>query len=89
MLLGVAGAVTRSIPKGFGEPIVLARRFAIWASWKRGNEIIPTWAHPDATLPDGQDSKGEKKISAAQAKRIERETIREALKATTPRRAIF
>ncbi|KAH7115155.1 hypothetical protein B0J11DRAFT_584460 [Dendryphion nanum] len=81
----VRNAVIRSIPKGHGEPLVLARRFAIWVSWKRGNEVIPQWAHLDASLPEGQDSKGERKVSAAQAKRMERESLREVLKASTPR----
>lgn len=80
----VRNAVTRSIPKGHGEPIVLARRFALWVAWKRGNESIPQWAHSDASLPDALDAK-EKKLSAAQIKRIERESLREVLKATTPR----
>ncbi|KAF2670866.1 Clavaminate synthase-like protein, partial [Microthyrium microscopicum] len=44
-------AVTRSIPKGYGEPLDLARRFACWVAWKRGNENLPEWAYPDAVLP--------------------------------------
>jgi F-box/leucine-rich repeat protein 10/11 len=74
-------AVTKSIPKGFGEPLVLARRFAMWTAWKRGNERIPQWAHPDATLPEETDFKSEKKFSASQVKRMERESLREAIRA--------
>lgn len=44
-------AVTRSIPKGFGDPVVLERQFAMWIAWKRGNESIPSWAISDAPLP--------------------------------------
>lgn len=65
-------AVTRSIPKGHGEPMVLARRFAMWAAWKKGNEKIPQWAHPDAVLADATDLKG--------AKKMERESWNETLK---------
>jgi F-box/leucine-rich repeat protein 10/11 len=73
-------AVTRSIPKGHGEPLILARRFAMWIAWKRGNERIPQWAHPDSSLPEAPDSKGEKKLSAAQLKKLERESWNETLK---------
>ncbi|KAF2012393.1 hypothetical protein BU24DRAFT_376174 [Aaosphaeria arxii CBS 175.79] len=76
----VRNAVTKSIPKGQGEPLALAQRFAVWVAWKRGNESIPTWAHPDAPLPEVADPKGEKKTSAAQIKRMEREALRETLK---------
>ncbi|KAF2727195.1 hypothetical protein EJ04DRAFT_582210 [Polyplosphaeria fusca] len=67
-------AVTRSIPKGHGEPLTLARKFAMWIAWKRGNESIPQWAHPDTQLADMSDAKGEKKLSAAQVRRLERES---------------
>lgn len=81
----VRKAVTSSIPKGYGEPLVLARRFAIWIAWKRGNENIPQWAYPDATLPEAADSGGDKKLSAAQVKRMGRESWSEALRATAER----
>jgi F-box/leucine-rich repeat protein 10/11 len=44
-------AVTRSIPKGHGDPVVLERHFAMWIAWKRGNESIPVWAVSDLPLP--------------------------------------
>lgn len=78
-------AVTKSIPKGHGEPIALARRFAMWIAWKRGNETIPTWAHPDAPLPEMTDSK---KVSSAVAKQKERESWNEAIKAVRERQSI-
>ncbi|KNG44318.1 hypothetical protein TW65_08669 [Stemphylium lycopersici] len=77
-------AVNKSIPKGHGEPLVLARRFAMWIAWKRGNETIPSWAFSDAVLPEVAETT-EKKLSAAQVKRLERETLHEALRATAER----
>ncbi|KAH8719518.1 hypothetical protein GQ44DRAFT_658938 [Phaeosphaeriaceae sp. PMI808] len=77
-------AVTRSIPKGHGEPLFLAKRFAMWIAWKRGNETIPTWALLDASLPDVVET-SEKKPSAAQVKKKERESLSEALRATAER----
>lgn len=77
-------AVNKSIPKGHGEPLVLARRFAMWIAWKRGNETIPSWAFSGATLPEVTET-AEKKLSAAQVKRLERETLHEALRATAER----
>lgn len=77
-------AVNKSIPKGHGEPLVLARRFAMWIAWKRGNEAIPSWAFSDAILPEVAETT-EKKLSAAQVKRLERETLHEALRATAER----
>lgn len=77
-------AVNKSIPKGHGEPLVLARRFAMWIAWKRGNENIPSWAFPDAGLPEASES-GDRKLSAAQTKKMERESANEALRATAER----
>ena len=76
-------AVNKSIPKGHGEPVVLARRLAMWVAWKRGNEAIPTWAFADALLPEVAET--EKKPSVAQVKKLERETLNEALRATAER----
>ena len=78
------GAVTRSIPKGHGDPLVLVKRFAMWIAWKRGNETIPSWALPDASLPEVAEA-GEKKLSAAQVKKMERESLNEVLRATAER----
>ncbi|KAK4988163.1 JmjC domain-containing histone demethylation protein 1, partial [Elasticomyces elasticus] len=44
--------VRGSIPKAYGEPLELAKSFALWTAWKRGNEDPPQWAHPDAILED-------------------------------------
>ncbi|KAF2477796.1 uncharacterized protein BDR25DRAFT_275202 [Lindgomyces ingoldianus] len=78
-------AVTRSIPKSHGDPLVLARRFAMWVAWKRGNEPVPQWGHPDTMLPETMDSRSEKKLSAAQLKRLERDSWSEAIKAARER----
>ncbi|KAH7354587.1 hypothetical protein BKA66DRAFT_430417 [Pyrenochaeta sp. MPI-SDFR-AT-0127] len=77
-------AVNKSIPKGHGDPLVLARHFAMWIAWKRGSESIPSWAFPDASLPEAAET-GEKKLSAAQVKKLERESMNEALRATAER----
>ena len=67
-------AVTKSIPKGYGAPLDLIKTFAMWIAWKRGNEYIPEWAHPDAALPEQQDPAAapQKKLTQAQLKRLER-----------------
>lgn len=77
-------AVGRSIPKGHGDPLVLAKRFAMWIAWKRGNETIPSWAFLDVSLPEATEA-NEKKPSAAQAKRLARDAMNEALRATAER----
>lgn len=79
-------AVTRSIPKNRGDPVELARTFAVWVAWKRGNEDIPTWAHPNGPLekkeeplptleatPDPEKKvESVKKITAAEMKKWEK-----------------
>ncbi|KAF2724279.1 hypothetical protein K431DRAFT_291789 [Polychaeton citri CBS 116435] len=64
--------VNASIPKGFGDPLELAKAFALWVAWKRGNEDPPAWAHPDAVLPNSQDDGPPKKLSARALKDMER-----------------
>ncbi|KAL1623255.1 JmjC domain-containing histone demethylation protein 1 [Neofusicoccum ribis] len=71
----VRNAVTKSIPKGSGDPLEVIKTFAMWVAWKRGNEDIPQWAHPDAVLPEVGESGGEKKLSAAALKRMERKAF--------------
>jgi hypothetical protein len=65
--------VTRAIPKGYGDPLEISKRFAMWSAWKRGNEVIPHWAYRDAIPGDGVAGVGERKPSAAAIKRLERE----------------
>ncbi|OCL08226.1 hypothetical protein AOQ84DRAFT_45227 [Glonium stellatum] len=80
-------AVTRSIPKGRGDPLTLIKNFAMWIAWKRGNEDIPQWAHPEALLPETGESKGEKKLSAAALKKLERKSWSEAIRASRDRQS--
>ena len=70
-------AVRKSIPRGHGEPMGIIKTFAIWCSWKRGNEPIPHWAYPDAVAEVAAPDK----LSAAASKKLADEA---ALKA--PRR---
>jgi F-box and leucine-rich repeat protein 10/11 len=80
-------AVLRSIPKnhGLGEPLEVAKLFAMWVAWKRGNEDIPQWAHPEAPLPDASTPGTEKKLSAAALKKLERQAAIEAYRVAPDR----
>lgn len=78
--------VVRSIPKSRGEPLELARTFALWVAWKRGNEDPPAWAHPDADLPD-KESAAPKKLSARALKAMQRQEAFEAYKAAPERQS--
>ncbi|KAL2355146.1 hypothetical protein BJ546DRAFT_841564 [Cryomyces antarcticus] len=69
-------AVSRSIPKGHGDPLEIAKTFAMWAAWKRGNEGIPQWAHPEAVISEADEEGHEKKLSARQLKDLERRNAR-------------
>lgn len=62
--------VNASIPKGHGEPLEVAKTFALWVAWKR-NENPPAWAHPDAVLPNSKEGPP-KKLSARALKELER-----------------
>lgn len=64
--------VNASIPKGHGEPLEVAKRFALWVAWKRGNEDPPAWAHPDAVLPNSKEEGPPKKLSSRALKEMER-----------------
>lgn len=72
----VRDAVSKSIPisKGKKDPLEYVKTFAMWTAWKRGNEYIPEWAHPEAVLPEHSKSTGaaEKKLSAAALRKMER-----------------
>lgn len=80
-------AVIRSMPKGYGEPLDLVKTFAMWAAWKRGNEVIPQWALPDADISTLESIAGEKKMSAAALKKIERQAAHEAYLIAPERRS--
>jgi len=64
--------VNASIPKGHGEPLEVAKTFALWVAWKRGNEDPPAWAHPDAELQLQKEEGPSKKLSARALKELER-----------------
>ena len=70
-------AVKKSIPRGFGEPLEIVKDFAIWCAWKRGNELIPHWAYPDA-LPEARATESTAKLSAAALKKLDHETAPQA-----------
>lgn len=76
-------SVSDSIPKGRGEPLETAKRFAMWTAWKRGNEGIPEWAHPSAMVPARPEDVPEKKLSDAQFKKLRSRTA-----ASTPDRQL-
>lgn len=61
-----------SIPKGHGEPLEVAKTFALWVAWKRGNEDPPAWAHPDALLNIVKEEGPAKKLSAKAIRDLER-----------------
>ena len=69
-------AVTRSIPKKAGEPVETAKEFAMWVAWKRGNEDLPQWAHPNGNglmpLKAEDDKPKAKRITAAEMKKLEK-----------------
>lgn len=78
--------VTRSIPKeAKANPLELAKKFAMWTAWKRGNEVIASWAHPEALLPEAGEVKSEKKLSAAAMKKLERRNWSDAIRASRDR----
>merc|ERR1719282_580062 len=60
-----------SIPKGHGEPLEVAKTFALWVAWKTG-EPAPAFAHPDALLDTIRDEGPPKKLSARAIKDLER-----------------
>ncbi|KAI9800125.1 MAG: Lysine-specific demethylase 7A [Piccolia ochrophora] len=79
--------VGRAIPKGHGEPLEVVKKFALWCAWKRGNELIPHWAYPNAIPADTAATVGEKKVSAAAIKRLEREAALEAYRVAPERQS--
>ena len=76
----IRNAVKRSIPKahGHGEPLDVVKKFALWYTWKRGNEPIPHWAYPDYVPEGGAPELTEKKISVKAQKKLDREAAYQA-----------
>ncbi|KZF24406.1 Clavaminate synthase-like protein, partial [Xylona heveae TC161] len=81
-------AVTRSIPKGHGEPLQIVKNFAMWSAWKRGNEHIPHWAYPDVVPAEALPKSQGKKLSAAAIKKLERQAAMEAYRAAPERQSV-
>lgn len=79
--------VNASIPKGYGEPLEVAKTFALWVAWKRGNEDPPAWAHPDAMLPNSKEEGAPKKLSARAIKDLERKEAFAAFKVAPDRQS--
>ena len=73
-------AVKRSIPKGHGhgEPFDVVKKFALWYTWKIGNEPIPHWAYPDFVPAGGANETTEKKLSVAALRRLDRDAALQA-----------
>lgn len=79
--------VNASIPKGYGEPLEVAKTFALWVAWKRGNEDPPAWAHPDAVLPNSKEMGEPKKLSARALKEMQRKEAIAAWKVAPDRQS--
>jgi F-box/leucine-rich repeat protein 10/11 len=79
--------VNASIPKGYGEPLEVAKTFALWVAWKRGNEDPPAWAHPDAILPTSKEEGEPKKLSARALKDMQRKEAMAAWKVAPDRQS--
>lgn len=77
-------AVKASVPKGHGDPLTLIKMFAIWCSWKRGNETVPEWLYSDGAL----EAENVEKVKKAEAFRLpgERSSSRKAAQAVTQTR---
>ncbi|KAM5446089.1 JmjC domain-containing histone demethylation protein 1 [Microsporum audouinii] len=65
-------AVSRSIPKGQGDPVDIARKFGVWVAWKRGNEPAPQWTRPGAIVMDVKVDMSDKRRSTRPRKQSER-----------------
>ncbi|KAL9622834.1 MAG: hypothetical protein Q9160_002760 [Pyrenula sp. 1 TL-2023] len=50
-------AVTRSVPKSFGDPMHLIKTFAMWCAWKIGDVEAPPWVRSDTkpVVPEKKD----------------------------------
>jgi len=80
-------AVKRSIPKGSGEPLDIVKRFAVWYTWKRGNENVPHWAYPEHVAEGKAPQLGEKKLSGAALRRLDREAALQAWRVAPDRQS--
>jgi F-box/leucine-rich repeat protein 10/11 len=65
-------AVKRSIPKMQGDPLEVAKKFAVWIAWKRGNENAASWARPGAISSTFKIDQVEKRPAGRPSRRSER-----------------
>ncbi|EED23574.1 PHD finger and JmjC domain protein, putative [Talaromyces stipitatus ATCC 10500] len=65
-------AVKRSIPKMQGDPIEVAKKFAVWIAWKRGNETAASWTRPGAISSTFKIDQVEKRPAGRPSRRSER-----------------
>ncbi|KAL9118754.1 MAG: hypothetical protein Q9187_004697 [Circinaria calcarea] len=80
-------AVKRSIPKLQGEPLDAVKKFALWYTWKRGNEPIPHWAYPNHIPEGGAPELTEKKLSVKALRRLDREAALQAYRVAPDRQS--
>ena len=80
-------AVKRSIPKIHGEPLDTVKKFALWYTWKRGNELIPHWAYPDHVPERKAPELAEKKLGVRALRRLEREAAVQAFRVAPDRQS--
>ncbi|TKA43348.1 hypothetical protein B0A54_05830 [Friedmanniomyces endolithicus] len=69
--------VNASIPKGYGEPLEIAKSLALFVALKRGNDP-PAWAHLDFALDLVKEEGPAKKLSARAMKDLERKAAIDA-----------
>ncbi|KAK2750660.1 JmjC domain-containing histone demethylation protein 1 [Myotisia sp. PD_48] len=77
-------AVTRSIPKGIGDPVEIAKQFAVWIAWKRGNEPAPSWTRPGAITMDAKVDISDKRRNTRPSRRSNRMTSVNQSRKPTP-----
>jgi F-box/leucine-rich repeat protein 10/11 len=65
-------AVKRLIPKMQSDPLEVAKRFAVWIAWKRGNENAASWTRPDAISSTFKIDQVEKRPAGRPSRRSER-----------------
>lgn len=65
-------AVKRSIPKMQADPLDVAKKFAIWIAWKRGNENAASWIRPGAISSTFKIDQVEKRPAGRPSRRSER-----------------
>lgn len=73
-------AVKKSIPRGHGDPIDIAKTFAHWMAWKRGNEPLQHWVYADHiiknTAPEKLSTTAARKLAEEAAKAPRRQSAR-------------